>query len=58
MNIVILLLLGSLIVLSQGSAVESFIYTVLTGSESNDTFEGFNFHREESTISTLATCEQ
>ena len=35
-----------------------YIHTVLTGNESNGTYESFNFHREESTISTLASCEQ
>lgn len=35
-----------------------YIHTVLTDKESNGTDESFIFHREESTLSIFAACEQ
>jgi hypothetical protein len=35
-----------------------YIHAVLTSRHANNTYDGFNFHRKESTISTFAACEQ
>lgn len=35
-----------------------YIHAVLMGNASNDTYDGLNMYMKESTISTLAVCEQ